>query len=136
MQRPAVLLVALVGTLGVLSGCVAAPIPHPEYRIQTSRRPITTNDTLAMRPGTTTRGDVLCVLGEPDYWWDNERVLAYQWTTSNLGIAWAAGGGYQGAAGFIDIPIHHFLLISFDAQHRVKQVEFHEPPVGWLGPEF
>jgi hypothetical protein len=55
---------------------------------------------------------------------------------SNLGVFWAVGAGYSGAAGFIDVPIHHFLLVSFDPQHRVTSVEFRDQPGGWPDPEF
>jgi hypothetical protein len=122
----------------MIGGCVAVPVPHPEYRILRSRRWIKVEDVADIRAGQTTRADVLCLFGEPDFWWgdDDARVIAYQFTTSNLGIAWAAGGGYSGAAGFEDIPLHHFLLFYFDPQHRVTKLEFRDPPVGWIGPEF
>jgi hypothetical protein len=136
-MRPAVIILLPLLSLIVSGGCVAVPIPHPEYRVVQSRRWIKPQDTAGIRAGVTTRADVMCLLGEPDFWWGaDDRVLAYQWTTSNLGVAWAAGGGYQGAAGFIDVPIHHFLVVSLDPQHRVRKIEFHDPPVGWLGPEY
>jgi hypothetical protein len=135
MRNLIFILVPLLFALGA-PGCVAVPIPHPEYRVVQSRRVITPADTDFVRPGTTTRAELLCALGEPDFWWGDERVFAYQWTTSNIGIAWAAGGGGAGAVGFVNIPIHHFLVVTFDPTHRVQRVEFHEPPVGWLGPEF
>jgi hypothetical protein len=135
MRHLSFILVPLLFAFGA-PGCVAVPVPHPEYRIVQSRRVIKPEEAAFVRPGATTRAELLCTFGEPDFWWDGERVLAYQWTTSNLGIAWAAGAGSSGGAGFIDVPIHHFLVVTFDPDHRVHRMDFHQPPIGWLGPQF
>ena len=87
----------------------------------------------AIVPGTASRADVLCILGEPDFWWNGERVFVYQWTTSNLGILWAVGAGGGGAAGFDDVPINHFLVVTFDPTCRVERFQFRDAPNGVPG---
>jgi hypothetical protein len=137
--RPSTLVI--LGTLlaaggGAGGGCVVVPVPHPEYRVVRSRRPITQQDAAGIVPGTTSRADVLCILGEPDFWWDGERVVAYQWTTSNLGILWAVGAGGGCTGGFEDIPVNHFLVVTIDPAGRVDRFQFRDAPDGVSGRKF
>jgi hypothetical protein len=112
----------------VPAGCVVVPVPHEEGPVAGSRRVIDEADTGGMRPGVTRREEVLLRLGEPDMRWREDRVLVYRWTTSNLLLLMAAGGGYQAAVGAIDSPISYFLLAEFDERHTLRRFETKTAP--------
>jgi hypothetical protein len=58
-----------------------------------------------IQDGITTRQQVLLALGEPDFWWDGQRVFAYQTATI---------GAYRLSFQYV------YLLIAFDTAGRVE----------------
>jgi len=103
-------------------GCVAVPIPQGEGEV-TEGREITAEGARAIEIGRTSRGEVLDRLGEPAAIWAEQRVFVYAWDRVHMKLLWAAGGGYSGAVGVLDVPTHYMLLLQFDLNDRVSRAE-------------
>ncbi len=76
------------------SSCIAIPLGTQVLR----GKAISEEEVAFIKPGVTTKSQVLEYLGNPDIVWENERVLAYEWVR---GTAWfvVAGGGRGGNGG-------------------------------------
>jgi hypothetical protein len=105
-----------------LAGCIIVPIPHRDGPVVTSRRVVEPAETAFIRPGATTRADVLLHLGEPDESWDDDRILAYAWNTSNVTLHFAVFAGMAGGGGGAnEITVDHYLLFEFGDDGAVKR---------------
>lgn len=105
-----VLIVVAIASLA--GGCMPAGEPTtPDARLHP--RVISYDATRFFRTGMTTRTDVLLQLGEPDFWWDDQGVFAYEWTDVTDRILWAC---------WCDYPRwRHFLLLGFDEKGRLTR---------------
>ena len=120
---PLHLLVIAAFVLGGFSGCIVAPIPQDHV----NGRAVNV-DPLTIKTGVTTEEDVLLRLGDPDAIW-NERLFVYSWDHVNWAILWMIGAETGGAAGTLDIPPRHqMLLIQFDEGGHVLRTDRTEVP--------
>lgn len=120
MSARAVVLAAALSA----AGCIVTPtVPHTPYDTQ-HRGEIVREDFLAFEPGTTTRADVLLLLGEPDLHFDDDRVFAYVWDEAWL--FFAAGGYGGGAAG--EATRHLALMFAFDDAGRLVRKDYLAQP--------
>jgi outer membrane protein assembly factor BamE (lipoprotein component of BamABCDE complex) len=111
------IVVALLAAIGS-SGCIVIPIPHPET-VLSGRQP-SAQELAVLKVGSTSRADVLRLLGDPYVHWNHDHTLVYHWTTSNLAIlAELMGATGQGVGGIIDSPINRFLIMEFDDSGRL-----------------
>ncbi len=80
-----------------------------------------------IRPGITTKEEVVERLDDPDVIWQEERIFAYNWQTTWGVLLWAVGyahGGVAAGAGAEDIGQKNYvLLIRFDPNDRVERFE-------------
>jgi len=102
-------------------GCVI-PIPSGNYR--DSRENIADAAPVAIDVGTTTREDVLILLGEPDAVAIDESWIAYTsaYTLGGVVILAGAGGGVGGVDG--ELMRYRRLIVEFDSQGRTAAVVF------------
>lgn len=109
-------LVTGVASTMLLSGCIVIPADFYAYG---SRHNVTVETGSKLKPGITTREEVLLMLGEPDYGYnDDELILAYKWEKVR---AIAVAGG-PGGAGVGAIVKYNQLNIKFDENDRVSEV--------------
>ena len=85
-------------------------------------RGLTSEELSFIRPGITTKGDVVERLADPDVIWIEERIFAYNWRTRwGIYIAVVAGPPFVGGG---DIGVKDIvLLIRFDPNDRVERFE-------------
>jgi hypothetical protein len=117
--------VALALLLAQGVGCIIIPVPHSEMVLPGSRGMITPSHTAFVQLGSTTREEVLLQLGDPDYRWHDDRVIAYVSLSSNLSllVATIRGGGVG------EWPLFRFVLFEMDTAGHVVRVELKlEPP--------
>jgi outer membrane protein assembly factor BamE (lipoprotein component of BamABCDE complex) len=113
--RLVALSLALAVALSGPAGCLIVPV---NYTAAGSRNNVRTQTANTLRPGVTTREDVLLVLGEPDLASEDGRRLGYAWSKVNAIWFVASYGG--GAGG--EIQRSYILEVSFDAGDRVAAV--------------
>lgn len=70
-----------------LAGCVVLPVPTPP----TGSEIVGDEAMSAVKPGMTTRADVLLALGDPSESEEADRFFAYDWKVSHGAIVWAWG---------------------------------------------
>jgi len=105
------------------SGCLVVPIGHKETPASPNdARALTPQMIATLRPAMS-REEVLLQLGEPDFWWDGQRVFAYQWTMSTLDVIWVAVSPGSIFGGDIRALKFHTLLMEFDANGQLKRWE-------------
>lgn len=111
--------VAGLAVLLLLSaGCV--PIPTPELVSHGSRLSIPEETLKLVQTGSTTKEDVLLVLGEPDMGSKDEKNFLY-WTASSQGV-WISGAPFLILAG--DLTRHlYVLLMEFDENDVVERIQ-------------
>jgi hypothetical protein len=102
------------------ASCVVVPIPTKQ-RIQSPTavkgKPV---DVSYIKPGATTRQEVLDKLAWADAGLDRERLFLARWGSSHLIVLWAVGGGYSAAGGAPTIWNRRNLLVEFDAKGVVE----------------
>lgn len=126
---------ALLGCLTFLAvGCVILPIPMPEDKVMAGR-PVTEFQQSFIRPGETTREEVIRHLGQPFIIWEDARVFIYRWDMRQGILVWAPiwpSGQVWGTpiwtpnldrADILDVPKHYLLLIQFDGNNIVRRFE-------------
>lgn len=118
-----------------LSACIMLPIPTYDIKVL-SGKPVTDEQLSFLKPLTTTKQDVIEKIGNPDIIWEDARIFVYPWDMRQGILFWATGGGYTGAAGALDIPKHHVLLIQFDEQDIVQRFEHAIRPLHKSFPVF
>jgi len=97
------------------------PIPTGDA-IPGKGRGLTSEELSFIRPGITTKGEVVERLADPDVIWIEERIFAYNWRTRwGIYIAVVAGPPFVGGG---DIGVKDIvLLIRFDPNDRVERFE-------------
>ena len=91
------------------NGCII--VPHPSTRLPGSRRFLSADEFKFVQPGSTNRETVLITLGEPDYVFNDERILIYQWATSEWVMALLIGNFPA-----VEMPHNRYLRIELDAR--------------------
>lgn len=114
------LLNILLFLLFVLHGCII--IPTPENKV-ISGRSIGDEELSFIEQGITTKDDVVAQLGEPDVFWVDERIFAYDWEMRQAIMPWCIGNPYQAVGGVEEIDKDYVLLIQFDQNDFVKRFE-------------
>lgn len=85
----------------VATSCVAIPMNVPNYDI-------TPEQQATLKPGVTTRADILFRFGIPDIRFDGDRVIGYHWKRDRALVIFVTGG----AVGAWD---NAAILLEFDA---------------------
>lgn len=124
MHRQAALLPALA-----LAGCLAVPVPLGEGYVSAGRE-VTDRQQARLAPGSTTRAEVLAVLGEPSATWDEEGIVVYDWDRVRMVVLWVLAGAGRAAGGVLELPEHHLLLLRFDAAGVLRRIEHAARPPG------
>jgi hypothetical protein len=108
-----------------LLGC---PVVLPLGGGDVGRR-ITKNQLAFVRPGITSKSDVIAQLGEPDVIWENERVLAYNWDViRSKYLVGVLGPGSSPPFGTVENRVHCVLLFRFDPEDRVERFQLTRRP--------
>ena len=102
-------------------GCLAVPMRAPTRVNGASGAGPGKADLNFIQAGTTGRDEVTQRLGWTDTGIKEERLFLGRWASSSWGVAWAAGGGYSGAAGWNRDWKAHNILIEFDKKDLVEQ---------------
>jgi len=101
------------------SGCIAIPVGERVV----SGHAISVQEISFIKPGMTTKTQVLARLDDPSTAWEDERVLVYDWEEATVWFRVMASRT-SGAAGLVDFPIQQWLLlIEFDETDRVTRLE-------------
>jgi hypothetical protein len=95
-------------------------VPASEQKVLTGSQ-ITPEMTAPIRPGVTTRTEVIQLLGKPMLDLPVQRISAYPWEVLSGYMAWALPA--PGAAGVVDVGQRYVLLIAFDTEERVVKFE-------------
>jgi hypothetical protein len=103
-------------------GCI--PVAHEERPTRDSRRSFSDAELAFVRPAATTREEVLLRLGDPDFAWDDGRVLCYAWRTSTFEMATLGTNTLESA-------VPHYLLVEFDDAARVRRFEVKADAAEW-----
>jgi len=98
-----------------LSGCVIIPTPAHGGKGVVSAEVVQ-----SFILGKTTRAEVLLQLGSPNYRFDQDRFIAYDWT--QIVGYWGAGGQGGGDAG--GIKDYRILCMEFSQDNRLKKYKF------------
>ncbi len=102
--------------LAALPACVYIPVPE---RPVVARSRVTAEMTAPIRPGVSTRSDVIALLGGPTLDLPTQRIIAYRWETLRGVVVWAV----PAAGGAFDVGKLYVLLVAFDAEDRVVAFE-------------
>lgn len=129
----AALLLACVVLLA--GGCVVLPIPTGEDKVLEGR-PVTEFQQSFIKPGVTTREDVLRHLGQPYIIWEDARVFVYRWDMRQGIFVWIVTDGRQIAGDAHDVPKHYLLLVQFDGDNVVSRSERTTRPLSRSAPDF
>jgi len=107
----------LLTLLSLVSGCVIIPVPEKCI----SGEEITDNELASLKPGTTSKAEIVEMLGKPDVLWIDENIFAYNWKTVWALMPWIVAGGYQAYGGIEELTKDYVLLIQFDHQNRMTR---------------
>jgi len=119
------ILVLLISAL-FAQGCVPIPIPTGEDEVLFGRQ-VTEQQLAFIRPGVTSKSEIIEHLGEPNVFWEDERIFAYNWA-----MRWRVAGNVVYLFPFPPhIGTHYVLLIRFDPSDRVERFEITKPR-SWL----
>ena len=104
----------------LFTGCLYIPVKENKV---VSGEKISDDQLSLIQPGVTTKTDIITELGEPDVFWEDECVFAYNWEMRSAIMPWAFGYGYDGAVGIAEFDKDYVLLIQFDQNDCVKRFE-------------
>lgn len=113
-RRTSLAAVLLASVLGA-SGCVVVPIPTPPIAFDE----ITPETLGGLKPGETTRVDVLMSLGDPTRRLQADRIFVYDWSESH----WIVLIGVPGGGGMTDFGDTHRLAIEFSESGRIARLQ-------------
>lgn len=97
----------LLATAALLAGCLIIPT---DYKESGSRGNVTAETAAKLRPGTTSKEDILLQLGEPDWKSPDERQIGYAW--SKVKALFIFGAYYTG--GVAEISKDSELRLTFN----------------------
>lgn len=103
---------ALAGA-ALLAGCIIVPTPPipidgvPDAKVA------------ALKPGLTTRADVLMAFGDPTLRMEDDRYFVYEWSE----VHWVGAVGGAPQAYPFDISDTHRLAIEFSADGRIARLQ-------------
>jgi len=103
----------LIGVL-LLAGCLPIPVVPHGLGVVPDKEAFE-----SLRPGVTTRADVLLLLGEPNHRFDDDRFLMYEWTVA---YGYVIVGGYTQAYP-IPVAAPHYLCLEFGLDSRLVRNE-------------
>ena len=120
------------------------PIPTGEDKVLFGRQ-VADEQLAFIQRGVTTKGEIIDGLGQPDVFWEDERIFAYDWHMRwGVGIPLCGGPIPASCGPNLDIPKYYRLLIRFDPSDRVERYEVTVPSAfdsygkqmeEWLGKE-
>lgn len=108
---------ALVAVLVAMTGCVAVPVPVGSGKI-TSGQEVRPEQLEMLVDPSTTRQEIVELMGEPDFIWGPGSVACYYWTKKK-GEVWVATP--YSSAGH-DISDTYALLLQFDEHDRIIRI--------------
>ena len=102
------------------AGCLLLPIPESNPKVVEGSR-IQDTATSLIKPGITTRAQVIQKLGEPNLDMPELHLIAYSWAQTDYNLYWvAAGSAPPGiAGGELPMPQPHVFFVAFDQEERV-----------------
>ena len=115
-KRPAVFQGVLAMFVVLASGCVVIPT---SYHSGGSRQNLSHDEEKKLTEGTTSKREVLLMLGEPEYASEDGRVLRYDW--QKVKAIWLAGGYYSAASGAVERE--YSLELTFDERNVLSKKE-------------
>ncbi len=105
-----------------LVGCLVLPVPTPHGRVLEGRE-VQAADIAFVRPGETSRSEVVRQFGQPSVYWRDENTLIYRWVQREGILFWAVAGATTGGAGAMDLTAEFAYLVRCDAADRVVATE-------------
>lgn len=105
--------------VSLLSGCVILPIPTGEKKVLAGAA-ITQEQLSWLVPNTTTKKEVIDLLGIPTMAWEKDRLFVYNWIMRQ-GVLIVAVPYVAPEIG--NIPKRYVLLVQFDEQDRIRRFE-------------
>ncbi len=109
-----VMLTTFIMILLFNSGCVIVPLPSHDL---TSIKGVINEKLIkSLKPGETTREDLLLLVGAPDAQYEQDRYFIYQWEVTEGVI------GAPGLGGDIElVVIAHYFCVEFDENNLIKR---------------
>jgi outer membrane protein assembly factor BamE (lipoprotein component of BamABCDE complex) len=107
-----VMLATFIMILLFNSSCVYVPLPAHDL---TSPKGVINDELIeSLKPGETTREDLLLLLGAPDTQYEQDRYFIYEWEATEGAFVVAGGGG--------DFIVNaHYFCVEFDEDNRIKR---------------
>ena len=109
-----------VATCVALPGCVMVPVRAPTHIVGPAGK-VKTLDVKFLTPTVTNREEVRQKLAEVSAVADFEHFYWARWGQSKWAVAWAVGGGYQGAGGVDRLWGSENLIVRFDDSGTVSE---------------
>jgi hypothetical protein len=107
------IMMILFGVLLINSSCIYVPIPANSLL---SQKGVIPKDIIkSLKPGETTREELLLLVGEPDARYEQDRYFIYEWEVSEALVGTLGGGA--------DVYIKHYFCVEFDEDNRIKRLE-------------
>lgn len=117
MKRRSAVFAAVLATFVLLaSGCVVIPT---SYHSGGSRQNLSHDEEKKLTEGTTSKREVLLMLGEPEFASEDGKVLRYDW--QKVKAIWIAGGYYSAASGAVERE--YSLELTFDERNVLAKKE-------------
>jgi len=98
----------------ILHACLPVPM--------SGRDRFTEKDTFNIRPEVTSKSQVINCLGEPDIFWETERIYVYKWDRLQAVVIGFIPAGYTGQIFALPLEEQKALLIQFNENDRVKRI--------------
>jgi hypothetical protein len=93
------------------SSCVYVPLPAHDLN---SQKGLINEELInSLKPGETTREDLLLLVGAPDAQYEQDRYFIYEWEATEGAFAHLGGGGFAVQA--------HYFCVEFDEDNRIKR---------------
>ena len=106
------------------AGCIVVPVRVPTKTISVSGATGKKLDLDFIKVGSTSHEEVLQKLGWVDAGIKNDKLFVGRWADSAWGVAWVAGGGYSGTAGWNRSWTTHDLILDFNDQGITEGMSF------------
>ncbi len=106
-----VMLTTFIMILLFNSGCVYVPLPSHDL---ISQKGVINEELInSIKPGETTREDLLLIVGAPDTQYEQDRYFIYEWEATESLIGVPGGGKFN--------VITHYFCVEFDEDNRIKR---------------